>query len=253
MLCFLHDNSSNPTNTRKYTDHLNLVEDVQNAEVIMVVGGDGSMLQAISLYQHLNIPFMGIHAGTRGYLMNNFENAEQFKQSLDKVTYEELWILEAIAESANRQTTIYGFNDIWISRSSGQTLRLQVTIDDVLQPSMIIGDGILFCTPQGSTGYNLALRGKAISPGVPVLQVTPISCMVNKAPLGSVILSETSIVSVSLGQLEKRPAAVYHDGRLVEMGPVEKITVKKSDRTVKLGFIERYSFKNKVPSWQFLT
>lgn len=253
MRYFLLNNSKNKPTVEEYSQQLTLVSEAEQADAILVIGGDGSMLQGIALYQHLNIPFIGIHAGTRGYLMNNFETVRQFIQCIDDVEFEQLWILEAEAECNGTTATVFGFNDIWLARTSGQTLRMQVTIDGILQPSMIVGDGMLFSTPQGSTGYNLALRGKAISPGVPVLQMTPISCMVNKSPLGSVILSDRSIVSVELQQTEKRPGVLFHDGRQADLGPVTKITIRKGEQSVKLGFIEKYSFKNKVPSWQFLS
>lgn len=253
MRYFLHNNTKTDPSKREYIKDLTLVPDVTDADVILVVGGDGTMLHAIAVYQHLNIPFLGIHAGTRGYLMNNFESAQQFIQCREDVEFEQLWLLEADVVGEDKREVVYGFNDIWVSRSSGQTLRMQVTIDSIEQTTMIVGDGILFCTPQGSTGYNLALRGKAISPGVPVLQMTPISCMVNKSPLGSVILSDTSVVNVEFQQTDKRPGNLFYDGRQLDLGPIKKISVKKSDRSVRIGFIEQYSFKNKVPSWQFLS
>jgi NAD+ kinase len=118
---------------------------------------------------------------------------------------------------------------------------------------MIIGDGMLFCTPQGSTGYNMALRGKIISPGVPVLQMTPISCVVNKTPLGSVILSDTCEVSVDFLQTDKRPGYLFFDGIQYDSEVVKNMTVRKSKRTIKIGLIERYSVRNKVTAWLFNT
>lgn len=253
MKYFLINNTSQKTCNELYASHLNLVSSPDEADIILVIGGDGSLLHAIAKYQELDKPFIGIHGGTRGYLMNNVEKPEQFINCVEKVEYESLWMLEADLSTTQKQSKVFAFNDVWINRASSQTLRMEITIDGVLQPAMIIGDGILFCTPQGSTGYNMALRGKIISPGVPVLQMTPISCVVNKTPLGSVILADTSVVSVDFLQTDKRPGYFYFDGIQYDSEVVRNLTVRRSQRSIKIGFIEQFSFRNKVTAWLFNT
>lgn len=251
MQYFLINNTRNKTYNELYAAHLNLTQSPEEADAILIIGGDGSLLHAIAKYQSLNKPFIGIHGGTRGYLMNNVEKPEQFINHVNNVEYEILWMLEADIVSEKSQSKVYAFNDIWVNRASPQTLRMEVSIDGVLQPAMIIGDGILFCTPQGSTGYNMALRGKIISPGVPVLQMTPISCVVNKTPLGSVILADDCEVSVDFLQTQKRPGYLFFDGIQYDSEVVKSMTVYKSDRHIKIGFIEQYSFRHKVAAWMF--
>jgi len=225
-------------------------EDPEQASAFLVFGGDGAMLNAINRFHALNKPFIGIHAGTRGYLMNNTDDPRAFYRHLDEVKIHRLWMLEGQIFTDHTQYNVFGFNDIWVERRTGQTLRMKMTVDGIKQPPVLVGDGILFCTPQGSTGYNLALRGKAVAPGVPVLQVTPMSCVVNKAPLGSIILSDQSIIEVQFLQKEKRPGGVIYDGFRREDEPVNRIVVRKSRHEVELGLVERYSFIHKVLSWQ---
>jgi len=250
---FLINNTSRKTYNEVYAAHLNLVEKAEDADAILVIGGDGSLLHAIAKYQELDKPFIGVHGGTRGYLMNNVETPEQFINCIDHVEYENLWMLEAVVTTTKSTTKVHAFNDIWVDRSSPQTLRMEISIDGVIQPAMIMGDGILFCTPQGSTGYNMALRGKIISPGVPVLQMTPISCVVNKTPLGSVILADTCVVSVDFLQTDKRPGYLYFDGIQYDSEVIKNLTVRKSERNIRIGLIEQYSVRNKVTAWLFNT
>lgn len=224
--------------------------DIHEAQTILVIGGDGAMLKAINAYHQLEIPFVGIHQGTRGYLMNQTDDLVKFVQELDRIHYEPLWMLEAEAHCQSGIHKIYGFNDIWVERQTSQTLRMTLSIDGVEQPPLIVGDGILFSTPQGSTGYNLALRGKAITPGVPVLQVTPMSCVVNKAPLGSFFLSHESTVAVTFHQTTKRPGELNHDGFFIKDDPVEALCVKKSSHSVKVGFNQQHSLLSRVLAWQ---
>jgi NAD+ kinase len=253
MKYFLINNTSRKTYNELYGAHLQLTDKVEDADAILVIGGDGSLLHAIAKYQELDKPFIGIHGGTRGYLMNNVETPEQFINCINDVEYESLWMLDADITTLKSTTKVHAFNDIWVNRATPQTLRMEISIDGVIQPAMIIGDGMLFCTPQGSTGYNMALRGKIISPGVPVLQMTPISCVVNKTPLGSVILSDTCEVSVDFLQTDKRPGYLFFDGIQYDSEVVKNMTVRKSKRTIKIGLIERYSVRNKVTAWLFNT
>jgi NAD+ kinase len=250
---FLIDNTRAQGYREIYETHLDLVDNLEEADAILVIGGDGSMLHAIANYQPLNKPFIGIHGGTRGYLMNNVDTPEQFINCANDVAFETLWMLEADVTTVKSQTKVYAFNDIWVSRASPQTMRMEITIDGILQPAMLVGDGILFCTPQGSTGYNMALRGKIITPGVPVLQMTPMSCVVNKTTLDSVILSDDSVVAVDFLQTDKRPGYLYFDGIQYDSEVVKNITVRRSERTVSIGFVEKYSVRNKVTAWQFNT
>lgn len=228
-------------------------EIAEDADAILVIGGDGAMLHAIDRHQRLGKPFIGAHAGTRGYLMNNTSHPEAFFHRLAEVEYETVWMLEGVAETTEGSKTVYGFNDIWVERATGQTLRMRVSVNGEQQPPLLVGDGILCCTPQGSTGYNSALRGKAVSPGVPILQLTPICCVVNKTPLGSVIFPDDVELMVDFEQIDKRPGRLLYDGIEMPGGPIQRLTFRKSDRAVKLGFIREYSFRNKVLTWQFQT
>jgi len=232
-------------------EQLHCVNNIQEADVIMPVGGDGAMLSAITQYGAYEKPFIGIHAGTRGFLMNELKDQKsvEYLKKLD-VEYQSLWLLEAEIINSEGSETLYGFNDVWAERATGQTLRMRLSFDGKEKSSYIAGDGVLFSTPQGSTGYNRALRGKVILPGVPVLQVTPIACLVNKAALGSLILSDESEIRVNFEQISKRPVRVYFDGMPFHKENVESIIVRRSAKTVTLGFVKHANFLSKMTSWQ---
>ncbi len=231
------------------TEQLHNVSHIEDADVIIPIGGDGAMLSAITQYRAHNKPFIGINAGTRGFLMNDLKDQKSVDllQNLD-VEYQSLWLLEA--EVNEGVEYIYGFNDIWAERATGQTLRMRLSFDGKDKSSYIVGDGMLFSTPQGSTGYNLALTGKVIIPGVPVLQVTPIACIVNKAPLGSLILSDNSEIKINFEQISKRPARIFFDGMVFNQTNVSSIVVRRSTKTVTLGFVKHANFLSKMTSWQ---
>lgn len=227
------------------------VDSPKQADVIVPVGGDGTMLHAIRAHYELNKPFVGINAGTRGFLMNNLSDGETVVNLLEEeIRYQTLWMIEARIETESGTETIYGFNDIWVERTEGQTLRMFLQIDDKPPSAMIVGDGMLFCTPQGSTGYNLALRGKVILPGVPVLQVTPMAAVLNKSPLGSIILSENSRITLTFDKLSTRPGRIMMDGIVCGIKDFKKLIISKSALTIELGFKKDADFISKMGAWQ---
>ena len=235
----------------KIKKQIHCVSDVSQAEVIMPIGGDGAMLQAIKHYRELNKPFIGINAGTRGFLMNDIKAQSSVNALLDmNIEYLSLWMLEADIETRGNIERVFGFNDIWVERATGQTLRMKVWFDSKSHSSYIVGHGMLFSTPQGSTGYNLALGGKVIIPGLNVFQVTPIACIVNKAPLGSLVLSDQTEAKVQFEQLSKRPARLFFDGMTFAQDQLQSLTVRRSQETVTLGFFKHADFLSRMSSWQ---
>lgn len=227
------------------------VDDVADADIIVPVGGDGTMLHTIWKYGELKKPFVGINAGTRGFLLNTL-NADENMSDLvsEPLNYIDLWLIEGKGVSESGDFQVFGFNDIWVERFGGQTLRMYLNIDNRPRTDMIVGDGMLFSTPQGSTGYNLALRGKPILPEVPVLQVTPIAAVMNKNPMRSIILSDNSKISLSFDQIDKRPSRVFVDGKLQEISGLSELHVRKSNKKVTLGFRKDKDIVSKMSAWQ---
>ena len=131
-----------------FAAHFTTVDTPERADVIVVFGGDGSMLSAIKTYYALGKPFIGINAGTRGHLMNDVSDPEKLYRRWREVTFENLWLLTAQVVTTHNTFTLHGFNDIWVERLTGQILRMQLTIDGEKQPPMLVGDGILFATPR---------------------------------------------------------------------------------------------------------
>lgn len=220
------------------------------ADIVIVYGGDGTMLRAIREYRHQNNHFVGVHGGTVGFLMN--ETADQVVQT-DAFYFDELWMVEGEIVTEEGVQTVYGFNDIWIERSTERVLKIRLFIDGREVPQLILADGVVVSTPQGSTGYNRAARGKVILPGVPVLQLTPIAAMVNKTPLGSLILSEDTEIVLQLEEQEKRPARIMADNRMYDLQLWKELRIRKSNERVNLGFTRPNVFLERIFGAQYHT
>lgn len=250
MKCFVIDATDQGMHGAAFCQHVQTVHHPADADALVVFGGDGAMLHTIQHHLDAGKPFIGVNAGTRGYLMNNTPQPDEFYRHLPDIRFQELWLLEGLVHTTRREATVYGFNDIWVERASAQTLRLRITVDGMPQPPLLVGDGILFATPQGSTGYNLALRGKPICPSVSVIQVTPMACLIEKSPVGSMILPDHAVVAVHFEQIDKRPGRLFYDGIHRFEEPVQSLVVRRSERSVRLGFVEEYSCINRVLPWQ---
>lgn len=233
---------------RLLTERFQLVDSPEQADLIIVYGGDGTMLRAIREYRHRNNHFVGIHGGTVGFLMN--ETTTQVVQA-DAFFFDELWMVEGEIVTDQGVQTVHGFNDIWIERSTERVLKIRLSIDGRDVPQLILADGIVASTPQGSTGYSRAARGKVIMPGVPVLQLTPIAAMVSKTPLGSLILSEDSEIVLRLDEPEKRPGRIMADNRMYELPSWKELRIRKSSERVNLGFTRPNVFLERIFGAQY--
>lgn len=225
-----------------------LVETPKEADFVLVYGGDGTMLRAIREYRHENNRFVGIHGGTVGFLMNESADAVL---GAEKLYFNELWMIQGTIVTDAGEQTVFGFNDIWIERRTERVLKIRMSIDGRDVPQVVLADGIVASTPQGSTGYSRAARGKIIMPGVPVMQLTPIAAMVDKTPLGSLILSENSEVVLKLEEQGKRPARIMADNLMYDLPSWIELRLKKSDQWVKLGFARENVFLERIFSAQY--
>lgn len=224
------------------------VTNPSDADFILVYGGDGAMIHAINHYLNKCSRFIGVNGGTIGFFMN--ENSSKILES-NKFYFSELWMVDAFIDSGDSTKVITGLNEVRIERKTDQVLKMRLSIDGRLVPEVIMGDGMLASTPQGSTGYNQSARGKVIMPGVPVLQITPIAAKVNKIPLGSLILSDQSEVIITLEEQEKRPVRILADNTCFDVTELKKITFKKSEKTVEIGFEHDNAFLNKAFGAQY--
>jgi len=225
---------------------------VEDADTILVIGGDGSMLRAIDELRVLGKPFFGINRGTRGFLLNNLDDLSGIEEAMASVKTERLWQLEGTVVFEDGSSEVFeAFNDIWVERASGQSLKARIWINDFEDPSPLMsGDGILFSTPQGSTGYNRSANGKVVPLNVDALQVTPLHMMVNKVKTTSMLFNFDYGFRITMDERLKRPARVFFDQTCVGDKGVAELLVKRSASTVGLQMVSCNSFIEKTLDWQ---
>lgn len=205
----------------------NLSESVK-ADVLFVLGGDGTILALINFANNNHIPIVGINVGRLGFLtefeLYDMENAIKSVKNGDLVVDKRT----TLAVQYNGKT-YYALNDVAVQRFVGERstriANLSVYIDDA-KAGKYIGDGVLINTATGSTAYSFSAGGPILVPGTNAFSITPIAAhSFNNVPL---IYSSSSICEL---QLENQTeAGIYVDGTFVSLlGMGEKITVKMAD------------------------
>lgn len=246
-------------------NNFNLTENIEDSNYFLVLGGDGSLLDAIQNYKKYNKPFIGIHTGSIGYYMHNFNNLNE----IIKIQNSELEIAKFPMlkfKGIDDKGHIFegeAFADIWVERSKPQSLKYNICINNIKEKSTycninqntIIGDGILFSTPAGSTGYTKNLGGHIIPFDVPIFQVVPMASAIEKKSMNSFPLSILdNSVNIDFKHTDFREGRLNYDGIQAynkEGKPFipKSLEVKKSENNIKIAFLSITDFRNKSLQW----
>lgn len=189
--------------------HYDLVS-IQEADVIVVLGGDGFILDSLHRYRASGLPFYGMNRGTVGFLMNEFQ-LDSLLERINKAEPQRLIPLKMIATDTNGQThEALAFNEVALVRYSQQAANLRIAVDGKVRMEKLMSDGILVCTPAGSTAYNLSVHGPVIPLGADVLGLTPISPFRPRRWRGA-LLPSTVLIEVTNLDPSKRPLGASAD------------------------------------------
>jgi len=207
------------------------------ADVIIVAGGDGYMLNSLKRYAKFKKPFYGINCGTFGFLMNKYIT-NNLEKKVNRAKKSSINPLEVISLSRNKKKNLIAVNEVSIFRQSRQTASLKLEVGNKTIIKKLIGDGVLISTPAGSTAYNLSVHGPILSLNSGKLAITPISPFRPRRWKGKII-SANSIIKLTNLDPKKRPVAVVADN--VEIRNIDslKIKIKKTINLILLHDPER--------------
>jgi NAD+ kinase len=236
---------------KKWLSILSGVSSQKDPDMIVVIGGDGTMLHAIRKYWRMRRPFFGINTGHRGYLLNDIKPSQGAIRLLSQeLVLHQLPMLyvETNISSAARQSAL-AFNDAWVERATGQTARLEVSVDGKVRLKDFWCDTGLVATAQGSTAYASAMGTPPIPVGVPALvfagsSVTrPLNWRPAYMPIHSAIKFRT------LDPIG-RPIRAYYDG--IDAGIVSEMSVRASRIAgAEVAFMRDHSPAEKLSKIQF--
>jgi len=200
----------------------------KTADIAIVLGGDGTMLNTAKALSANDIPILGINLGRVGFITDmpvDFDH-DKIITMLEKVEYTtEKRHMIKISESAIIDKI--ALNDVVITRNTGKILEFNVIIDDE-HAYTARGDGLMISTPTGSTAYAMSANGPIIHPTARVIEVLPI--LPQSLSCRPLIINDTSSVKFELISGE---ADVYVDGQLhKKLKPTEDLEVMRSERKV---------------------
>ncbi len=198
---------------------------VEECDVIVVLGGDGTMLEALHKYEKSNKPVYGMNFGSVGFLMNPY-HSDDLPARLKKAVSVQIHPLKmkAIDTQGNVHEAI-AFNEVSLLRETRQAARLKISVDNVVRIPELVCDGILLATPAGSTAYNLSAYGPILPLSANLLALTPISAFRPRRWRGALIPSNLK-VRIDAAEGEKRPVSATADSR--EFRDVVSIDVHQS-------------------------
>ena len=221
---------------------------ISKCDVIVVAGGDGFMLKTVKKLYKYNKPFYGINCGSIGFLLNKYINKNLIKK-IDKAKITTIHPLKVNTLSKGRvKKSFLALNELSLFRQSKQTASLKLKINKTILIKKLVGDGVLLCTPAGSTAYNLSVDGPILSLNSKKLAITPISPFRPRRWKGKIVSDKSLIHIINLDQKKRPVAAVVDNNEIRNILHVRAIANKKIK--FKLLFNTRESLFKKINSEQ---
>ncbi|SDZ89193.1 NAD+ kinase [Flavobacterium gillisiae] len=224
-----------------FSSHLELD---QSFDMLISIGGDGTILRAATLVRDSGIPILGINAGRLGFLATvQKENIDEFLQIVieEKYTLSKRTLLSLSCTPPNEalQDINFAMNEISVSRKDTTSM---ITIDTYLNGEFLNSywaDGLIVSTPTGSTGYSLSCGGPILTPDVKSLVITPIAPHnLNARPL--VIPDETEIRLKVSGREEHYLVSL--DSRITSVKNESILTIRKTPFQINMVEIPEETF-----------
>jgi|TARA_B110000027_G_scaffold132840_1_gene159847 NAD+ kinase len=195
--------------------------------LVIVIGGDGFMLQTLKENKNSNKQFYGINSGNYGFLMNKFSSKNIIK-NLSKANMVSISPLEMIVKNKNNQTKrSIAINEVSVLRQSRQAAFLSITQGSKQIIKKLVSDGVLVSTPAGSTAYNLSVHGPILSLHSKKLSIAPISAFRPRRWKGKVVSDKKKIIIKNLNS-SKRPISAVADN--LEVRNAKSIIIKTNNR-----------------------
>lgn len=224
---------------------------VEQAEVLIVCGGDGFMLHTLHNLKNHQLPIYGINAGTIGFLLNVTDDLADLVQKIQQAKPTILYPLEAeVIDISGGEHQLQAFNEISLSRSSAQTAKISLKLNGKTRLHSLIGDGLIVATPAGSTAYNLSAGGQILPLESGLIAITPI-CPFRPRHWKGALVPNTVVLELEVTNPEQRPVKLTADQRLIAKVQSVRITLDMS-KPYTLLFDPSHHLEDRILREQFL-
>ncbi len=217
-------------------------------DCIVVLGGDGTLLEAARDTAQLDIPLIGVNLGTLGYLAEvEKTNLTEALEQLCKDAYEidrRMMLNGSVIQSQGDVLENEALNDVVISRNGPlQVIHFRIYVNGHFLKKYS-ADGIIVSTPTGSTGYNLSAGGPIVEPNASLIVITPI-CP-HTLNTRSIVLSPEDCIEIEIGPAGsgrvQEVEANFDGSHSIPMKTGERIVIKRSQRTTSIIRLSDVSF-----------
>lgn len=210
-------------------------EKIQECDLVIAVGGDGTFLWAASIVCKFDLPILGINLGGLGFLTDiRKEEIEKIFLDLKKKNYSvhERFFLKA--NWGNKENV--ALNDVVFSSTDIRVIDLEIYINDSFV-TQLSGDGLILATPTGSTAYSLSSGGPIVKPGTAAIVITPI-CP-HTFTFRPIVIDNNSNILI---KAKEKCRLIFDGQKLVNIDSDKKVLITKCTKTLKVIKFENWDY-----------
>lgn len=218
---------------------------VEGLELLIVLGGDGTLLSAARLAYGYDVPILGVNIGNLGFMTaTDIHGLEECLLRIEEGKYsvEDRMMLETTLDCADGKRTYHALNDVVVHKGAlGNIINFELYVDQDFANSYR-GDGIIITTPTGSTAYNLSAGGSIMYPTVEAIGVT--SICPHTFGIRNLILSSSQKIMIKVGKSNEE-YFLSMDGQInLRLTDDAIITTKKAEHSCKILRLDDYDYFN---------
>ncbi len=218
----ISDTNSKSLKIKRQITNLLKKDKLRKSNLIIVIGGDGFMLQTLKKNKTTKKSFYGINSGNYGFLMNKFSK-KMFSKNLNKAKMIKISPLEMRVITNNNVRKCIAINEVSILRQSKQAANISIKNNKKNIIKKLVSDGVLVSTPAGSTAYNLSVHGPILNLNSKKISIAPISPFRPRRWAGKIVSDKSKVIITNLNY-KKRPISAVADN--VEVRNAKKINIK---------------------------
>jgi NAD+ kinase len=195
----------------------------EEADVVVALGGDGTMLQTLHRTMSAPKPVYGMNRGSLGFLMNDFSERglrARLAAAQSSIIHP---LLMRTRDAHGEEKTARAINEVSLWRQKYQAAKIEILVDGHVRLAELVADGVLVATPAGSTAYNLSASGPILPWGSRLMALTPI-CVFRPRRWRGALLPDRAQVAFEILESEKRPVAAAADH--IEIRDVLRVDVE---------------------------
>ena len=222
----IFDKNKKSLNIKKKVNKIINKQKINKSDLVIVIGGDGFMLQTLKKNKNTKKSFYGINSGNYGFLMNKFSEKNLIKY-ISKSKSINISPLEMIANTGGKIVKGLAINEVSILRQSRQAANLSIKNNSKNVIKKLVSDGVLVSTPAGSTAYNLSVHGPILNLNSKKISIAPISAFRPRRWVGKIVGDKSKVIITNLDP-KKRPVSAVADN--FEVRNIKKVIVRVQNK-----------------------